>query len=260
MLCREGFQADGTIDLISASIGSQLDFSGAHLDGKDGRALTAQGLTVTESMFCREGFQAAGQIYLSGASIGGQLDFSGAHLDGKDGPALTARGLTVTESMLCYVGFQADGTVDLAGAKIGTLVDEKESWPSLLNLDGLTYGNLTDLPARDRLDWLSGQPVTRRNHMSSSLGTTSGSATTSRPVVYCSPSSASARGSDPGGRAGGDGSKTPSPGTGMRRAVPSCCSPARSSLVGWSSALVTRSPWARARTQPSTPPCTPSTC
>ena len=57
--------------------------------------------------------------------------------------------------MLCDEGFQADGKVDLAGGKIGTLVDKKESWPQVLSLDGLTYEDLTYMPARERLDWLN---------------------------------------------------------------------------------------------------------
>jgi hypothetical protein len=57
--------------------------------------------------------------------------------------------------MLCREGFQANGEIDLERAKIGTLADEKKSWAPLLNLDGLTYGDLTYLPARDRLDWLN---------------------------------------------------------------------------------------------------------
>ena len=134
---------------------TELLTSGAHLDGKDGPALTAQGLTVTADMYCRERFQAAGEIDLSRASIGAQLGFTGAHLDGKDGPALTARELTVTADMLCDEGFQAAGEINLAGAKIGALLDEKESWPPLLDLDGLTYRALTYLPARDRIDWLN---------------------------------------------------------------------------------------------------------
>ena len=73
--------------LDSARINGVLDFRGVRLDGKGGRALTAQGLTVTGSMFCGEGFQADGTINLLGASIGGQLDLSGAHLDGKGGAA-----------------------------------------------------------------------------------------------------------------------------------------------------------------------------
>ncbi|HEX6522593.1 MAG TPA: hypothetical protein VF070_21680 [Streptosporangiaceae bacterium] len=154
-LCHRGFQASGEVRLAAAKILSQLNFTGARLDGKDGPALTADGLTVTGNMYCDEGFQAFGEVRLPGASIGGQLIFSGAHLDGKDGLALYAGSLTVTRDMFCDEAFRADGTVDLTSAEIGALVDEAESWPQTLNLGGLKYDNLTDLPARKRLDWLN---------------------------------------------------------------------------------------------------------
>jgi hypothetical protein len=152
--CCEGFQASGEIRLAGVSIGSQLLFSGAHLDRKGGPALTAEWLSIVGNMYCNEGFRAHGEVNLSSASIGGQLIFSGAHLDGKGEPALSARGLTVAREMFCDEGFRADGTVNLTGAKIGSLVDEARSWPQVLDLDGLTYDDLTDMPARRRLDWL----------------------------------------------------------------------------------------------------------
>jgi hypothetical protein len=154
MLCSEGFQASGEVRLAGSSIGSQLNFGGAHLDGKSGNALTAEWLSVTGNMYCNEGFRALGEVNLSSADIGGQLIFSGAHLDGKGEPVLYAQGLTVTRGMFLDEGFRADGAVNLTGAKIGSLVDEVGSWPQALNLDGLTYDDLTNMPARKRLDWL----------------------------------------------------------------------------------------------------------
>jgi cytoskeletal protein CcmA (bactofilin family) len=133
----ERFRAAGGINMMNARIGGGLVFSGAHLDGKDGPALMAGGLTVTGQMSCY-GVTAAGQVYMAGASIGGGLVFSGAHLDGKDKEALSAYRLTVAGSMLCNEddkgdgtgkNFRADGGTSLAGASIGQLQDEKESWP-----------------------------------------------------------------------------------------------------------------------------------
>lgn len=158
MLCHDGFQADGEINLLGASIGGYLSFRSAHLDGKDGPALTAEGLTVTADMFCDRGLQADGVIDLLGASIGHQLNLRDAHLNGKGGRALDAGQITVTTAMFCDEGFQADGEVSLSHAKLGGLVDERKSWPQLLKLDGLTYGDLSYLPARERLDWLNRSP------------------------------------------------------------------------------------------------------
>jgi hypothetical protein len=155
MRCSEGFQASGEVRLAAVSIGSQLIFSGASLDRKGGPALTAEWLSVTGNMYCNQGFLALGEVNLSSASIGGQLIFSGAHLDGNGEPALYAQGLTVAREMFFDEGFRADGTVNLTGAKIGSLVDETASWPQALDLDGLTYDDLTNMPARKRLDWLN---------------------------------------------------------------------------------------------------------
>ena len=155
MRCSEGFQASGEVRLAAVSIGSQLIFTGAHLDGKGGLALTAEWLNVTGNMYCNEEFLAHGEVNLSSASIGGQLIFSGAHLDGEGEPALHAQGLTVVRQMFFEDGFRADGTVNLTDAKFGSLVDEAESWPPALNLDGLVYEDLTNMPVGKRLDWLN---------------------------------------------------------------------------------------------------------
>ncbi len=144
----------GPILLDRTKINAIFALSGAHLNGKDGPALSAQDLTAAD-MFCDGKFQADGTVNLDSATVGGQLSFTGAHLNGKDGPALSARRLAVTEEMFCDEGFQAEGMVSLARAKVGDLVDDKGSWPQVLNLDGLTYGGLTYLPARERLDWLN---------------------------------------------------------------------------------------------------------
>jgi hypothetical protein len=155
MLCSEGFQASGAVRIAGASIGSQLNFSGAHLNHQGGPALTAEWLRVAGNMYCNEGFRALGEVNLSNASIGGQLVFSAAHLDGKGEAALYAQGLTVTRGMFIDEGFRAYGTVNLADAKIGSLVDEVRSWPQVLDVDGLTYDDLTSMPARKRLNWLN---------------------------------------------------------------------------------------------------------
>jgi hypothetical protein len=154
VICRDGFQACGEVRLAAVSIGSQLIFSGAQLDGNGGDALTAEWVSVTGNMYCDEKFLAHGGVNLSSGSIGGQLIFSGAQLDGNGGPALDARGLTVAREMVLDGGFQADVMVNLTDAKISSLVDEARSWPEVLDLDGLTYENLTDMPVRKRLDWL----------------------------------------------------------------------------------------------------------
>jgi hypothetical protein len=155
MVCDEGFRADGEIDLLGANIGGSLSFEGAHLDGSGGFALNGQGLTVTHQMFCNKDFHADGEVSLLGANIGRQLSLDGAHLDGRTGFALNAQGLTVTQQMFCREDFVVLGRISLAGANIGWLLDAKQCWPEHLLLDGLTYGDITYMPAKERLDWLN---------------------------------------------------------------------------------------------------------
>ena len=140
--------------MAGVSIGSQLNFNGAYLKGNGGPSLTAEWLNVVGNMYCTKGFRADGEVSLSTASIGGQLILSGAHLDGEGEAALLAQGLTVARDMFIDEGFQARGTVNLNAAKIGSLVDDAGSWPQALELDGLTYGDLTSMPARERLEWV----------------------------------------------------------------------------------------------------------
>jgi hypothetical protein len=133
----------GMIRLSGTKIDGVFDLEGAHLDGKDGIALTANRLTVTGAMGCHE-LQAGGEIQLVSASIG-ELNFGGAHLDGKDGVAMNADGLTVTGTMFCNEGFQAEGQIRLVSASIGGELDFRgahlDSWFGLALLaQGITVG------------------------------------------------------------------------------------------------------------------------
>jgi hypothetical protein len=109
----------GSIGLSGAKIDGALFLSGAHLDGKGGPALIANGLTVTANMVCDGGFQADGGMSLIAANIGSQFNLRGAHLNSRSGPALTGARLTVILDMFCDGEFQADGEVNLIGASIG---------------------------------------------------------------------------------------------------------------------------------------------
>ncbi len=58
--------------------------------------------------------------------------------------------------MYCNRGFTARGEVDF-GPNLGEdrlARDERKCWPQALRLDGLTYGDLTYTPARERRIWL----------------------------------------------------------------------------------------------------------
>jgi len=116
MLCDKGFQADGLVHLNGARIGGNLIFEGAHLDGKGGRALSADNLTVDQDMEC-DRLTADGEVLLGGHI--GLLSFQGAALNNRGGCALMSDGLRVDKVMFCRNGFTSYGEIRLPGARIG---------------------------------------------------------------------------------------------------------------------------------------------
>ena len=146
MFCGDAFTAHGEVNLVGAQIGSNLEFIGATLNNRGGRALWADQLTVGQRMMCeaeetideamiwRKPFTAHGEMNLLGAHIGSTLSFTGANLSNPDGFALTADHLTVTQSMVCRDEFTAEGEVRLPNAHIGGNLEFNGA--TLTNLDG----------------------------------------------------------------------------------------------------------------------------
>lgn len=154
--CRDGFTAEGAIRLRGAHVGSNLEMVGARLVNPGGHALSATRLTVEGSVFFRHGFVAEGEVRLIDARFGGAFDLSDARLVNPGGEALSADGLRMDQNMVLTGGFTAEGAVRLVSARIGAIEDDPWHWPDRLELDGLTYQELSpDVPARVRLGWLS---------------------------------------------------------------------------------------------------------
>ncbi len=128
------FETKGTVDLSMASIGDQLSFIGAQLDGNGSDSILAQRIEVGESLLMRADedhdtnrFQAIGTIKLLGAKIRGRLDLSGAKLDGRGSLALGMWNAEIGEDIFLRISanefnnhhpFEAEGTVDMSGSKI----------------------------------------------------------------------------------------------------------------------------------------------
>ncbi|MFG3702603.1 hypothetical protein ACGF5C_32740 [Micromonospora sp. NPDC047620] len=118
----------GTIRLLGAHLGGQLNCSGARLQNTTGPALNADHLQVDQDVFLRGGFTATsaseqGTIRLLGARLG-TLDCGGARLKNVTGPALEADHLRVDRDVALDGGFIATsaselGTIQLPGAHIG---------------------------------------------------------------------------------------------------------------------------------------------
>jgi hypothetical protein len=152
----DGFTAtsastQGTIRLIGARIGGQLNCGGASLRNTTGPSLNADNLSVAQGVLLHRGFTASsaseqGTIRLMGAHIG-TLSCAGARLENTVGPALDVDHLKVDRDMGLDGGFTATGaselgTVVLTGAHIGGLLDcsaarmENTAGPAL-NANGL---------------------------------------------------------------------------------------------------------------------------
>jgi hypothetical protein len=138
----------GTVRLLSAHIGSNLECDGAELRNDSGPALIADGLQVDQAMYLGGGFTATSggggvAVNLVGAHIGGLLDCTGAQLRNDSGSALAADGLQVGLALLLRGGFTATGhgdlgAVSLLGAHIGGPIDctgaqlRNDSGPALI--------------------------------------------------------------------------------------------------------------------------------
>ncbi|MEU4643710.1 hypothetical protein [Micromonospora sp. NPDC023814] len=141
----------GTIRLLGAHLGGQLNCSGARLQNTTGPALNADHLQVDQDVFLHGGFTATsaseqGTVRLLGAHLG-TLHCTGARLKNATGPALEADHLQVDRDVALDGGFTATsaselGTIQLPGAHIGGVLYcggarlENTTGPAL-NTDGL---------------------------------------------------------------------------------------------------------------------------
>ncbi len=116
---KDGFEAQGEVRLLGATIGGDLECSSGAFHNPDGTALNADGLTVKGGVFLKDGFDAQGEVRLLGVTIGGDLDCCGGAFHNPDGKALNADGLTVKGAVHLADGFEAQGEVRLLGATIG---------------------------------------------------------------------------------------------------------------------------------------------
>ncbi|MEV7094910.1 hypothetical protein AB0M80_18935 [Amycolatopsis sp. NPDC051045] len=116
-----------TISLTGARVDGQFTFDGAVVVNDRGRALSADGIRVGDTL-SGEGVKATGSgeygaLCLLGAQIGGHVDLEGAELANDTGAALSADRLRVDGSLrldgVTATGSGEGGTLRLLGARIG---------------------------------------------------------------------------------------------------------------------------------------------
>ncbi|MFZ0246623.1 hypothetical protein [Candidatus Binatus sp.] len=158
---RKGFNAEGEVSLIGATIGGDLSATGGTFKNlksdknpnPTGYALSADRIKVTGGVYLRNGFSAEGAVALLGATIGGNLDATGGTFKRPNGNALNPDGtknetalnadrVEVAGGVFLRNGFHAEGEVRLVGAAIGGNLNAEEGTfrnpaGNSLNADGI---------------------------------------------------------------------------------------------------------------------------
>ncbi len=132
---RNGFIAEGEVNLIGAEIGGQLSCVKGHFSNPDGIALNANSIKVKGHVILRDGFKAEGVVDFSFSIIQENFEW-----------------VDVNSPEKC--------TLSLKHSTIGTLIDLEKDWPPNIDLDGFVYdriGESSPTSADDRLRWIKRQ-------------------------------------------------------------------------------------------------------
>jgi hypothetical protein len=163
---RDGFRADGGVNLSNAYVGSDLNCCGGSFKNEaltnseqPSIALCAGGSNIHGNVVLSDGFSATGEVWIIGAQIGGQLSCENAKFNG----GLVAQAITADTLIWTHVVDPAQCSLDLINARVNALADDAVSWPphKKLRVDGFVYqrlsGSRTPKSTTERLDWLSRQ-------------------------------------------------------------------------------------------------------
>ncbi|MEU7579222.1 hypothetical protein AB0B50_16660 [Streptomyces sp. NPDC041068] len=147
-----GMTAHGGVNLFAATIGESLELSGCALSARRRHALRAPGARVEANLQLGKGATIVGTVALPRVEIKGTLQLAGSTFTDAstiDLQRATVGALDMTSLDTLPLVF------DLRAASIGRIEDSPASWPSRIELDGLTYQDLRPvLPADQRLAWL----------------------------------------------------------------------------------------------------------
>jgi hypothetical protein len=187
-----GFEAEGPVRFSGASISGGLYCDHGSFINPRGEALSCDGAEIADKVMLTHGFFAEGRVNFAGAHIGHQFSCDGGRFEAvgaaprqsKDEPLVAAYALDLHgaridgELRLSPEAESKDrvvilGSLDLTGTHAEVLADGEESWPSpigrkdgtwtpsVIALDGFTYGSLADgasADAESRKRWLMLQP------------------------------------------------------------------------------------------------------
>jgi len=141
--------------LFDANVRGFLSWEGCALPG-----LKADRLQCHSSLFLKSGFEAEGEVRLRGAKIGGNLDCSESKFKNANGFALNAEGMVVSGAFIFRDVTITQGSVNLGFAQVARLLDNLQSWPQGIVLNGFVYNSFigpAPVRAHERLQWLDKQ-------------------------------------------------------------------------------------------------------
>jgi hypothetical protein len=189
---RNGFRAEGRVNLSDAHVQGAVSCMGATIEAAEirgapesGKAFVADRAVLTGGVSFGKGFVARGEVSLM-ASQTGDVDFEGVKLT----HLIAQRGILGGRLFLRGILDAAAMNVDLKDASTNVLLDDQESWPAPGNLkiDGFVYGRIGKGPtnAETRLRWLALQAefTPQPYHQLAKVLRESGDANGARCVLY----------------------------------------------------------------------------
>lgn len=115
---RDGFKANGEVNLDGARIDGNLDCDHAQFSKAEGFALTANGAEIEGAVLLRD-VNADGEVNLLKATIGAGLECDRSQFLNAGGLAFNANGAKIDGSVFFRGAFKAEGEVNLRNTTIG---------------------------------------------------------------------------------------------------------------------------------------------
>lgn len=116
---RDGFQAKGIVDFVSAKIAGGLDCSKGKFTNKNGYALNCNSAKIQGNVFLNSGFESQGEVNFASAQITGGLDCSKGKFINENKSALICSHLKIQENVFLNDGFESIGKVNFGSAQLG---------------------------------------------------------------------------------------------------------------------------------------------
>lgn len=170
LMLRDGFHARGSVRIVRARIGADLDCSGGRFDTPDGDALNGDGATIGGSLFMMatdedtpKPTRCIGTARFVSASIGDSVMILDAAFDSGSQKYALSFALASVRRQLTFRRFASfHGRLNLSGVKTYSLNDDPDSAtaPTDMILNGLSYVHFGGQSLKDvetRLLWLSRQ-------------------------------------------------------------------------------------------------------